>query len=237
MQEAVKFAVVVPAFNEANHITQTLQFLAPWRAQGALVIVVDGGSQDETIARCAGLVDQVIHSSKGRAIQMNSGARLAISDYQCDAVVFVHADTWVPAKGLEQIRQHMSGVVRAKDSIVWGRFDVGIFGQSRWLPVIAWFMNVRSRITSIATGDQTIFMTRTAFQRVGGFPDLPLMEDVQMSDNLRRYCKPICLKLKVNTSGRRWETRGIIQTVALMWSLRLRYWIGTPADVLAKKYR
>ena len=237
MQQTAKLAVIVPSFNEAKHIKRTLQTLAPWRAQGAVVIVVDGGSSDQTKLQCAGLIDGLVDANKGRAIQMNSGAQAAASQFGCNAFVFVHADTWVPDNGLTLIMQSINHPSQTNTAVIWGRFDVQIIGKSKWLHVIAWFMNIRSRMTSIATGDQAIFMNQTAFDRVGGFPNLPLMEDIQMSENLTRHSKPLCLRMKVSTSGRRWEERGIVKTVVLMWCLRFRYWMGDSADILAKKYR
>ena len=231
---ATKIAVIVPVLNEEAHISATVQHLLPWRDQGAIIIVVDGGSGDQTVRMCTNLVDLVLHTKEGRATQMNAGAMLAIQDYDCEYLVFVHADTLVPKQGLDEIR---SALQSRMNPFAWGRFDVRITGQSLWLTVIAWMMNVRSRISSIATGDQTLFMTKTAYQKVGGFPDQLLMEDIQISGNLRRSAKPCCLKQKVTTSGRRWENRGIAKTIWLMWSLRLRYWLGTPANELAKQYR
>ena len=235
MLAAKKVAVVVPVLNEEQHISTTLEHLSAWRDQGAFIIVVDGGSVDQTVPMCTkNLVDLVIHTGVGRATQMNAGAMSGIHDQNCEFLVFVHADTLVPKQGLDAIA---SALQTPRSPFAWGRFDVCITGQSLWLTVIAWMMNTRSRISSIATGDQTLFMTRAAYLQVGGFPDQLLMEDVQMSSNLRRLAKPCCLKQKVTTSGRRWEKRGIAKTIWLMWSLRLRYWLGTPANELAKQYR
>lgn len=234
MIAANKVAVIVPVLNEEQHILATLQHLRPWREVGAVIIVVDGGSNDQTVRLCTNLVDLVIHAKLGRAVQMNAGALAGIHNHSCDQLVFVHADTLVPIEGLDHI---MTALQAGPNDEAWGRFDVRIKGRSAWLAVIAWMMNTRSRLSSIATGDQTLFMTKAAYIRVGGFPDQLLMEDIQMSSNLRRFARPHCLKLKVTTSGRRWENRGIAKTIWLMWSLRLRYWLGTPANELAKQYR
>ena len=234
MNVANKVAVIVPVLNEQQYIVATLQCLRPWREQGAKIIIVDGGSSDQTVHLCTNLVDLVLFSKAGRAAQMNAGAQAAFDDPSCDQLVFVHADTLVPVEGLDQIKTALQAGARNQ---AWGRFDVQITGQSFWLKVIAWMMNTRSRLSSIATGDQTLFMTKAAYLRVGGFPDQLLMEDIQMSSHLRRLARPHCLKLKVTTSGRRWEARGIAKTIWLMWSLRLRYWLGTPANELAKQYR
>ena len=219
--------LIVPVLNEAADIAITLQALASWRAQGDEVIVVDGGSTDATRAACAGLADQVLSSPRGRARQMTLGAAHAHGT----VLLFLHADTTLPLGAHAAI-----GAALASGRHAWGRFDVAISGDSRWLPLIARFMNVRSRVTGIATGDQAIFVTRAAFDAVGGFPDQLLMEDVELSRRLRRISPPACLRLRVLTSGRRWEQFGVWRTVLLMWRLRWRYWRGTPADELARYY-
>ena len=125
----------------------------------------------------------------------------------------------------------------ASGKTLWGRFDVRISGRSRLLEVVATFMNLRSRLSDIATGDQAIFMTRAAFDTVGGFPAQPLMEDIEISNRLRRLSRPACLHAKATTSGRRWETRGIWRTMLLMWRLRFAYWRGAAPERLAELYR
>ena len=194
---------------------------------GAQVLLVDGGSNDRTVqlARDAGF--DILESVRGRARQMNAGARAA----QSDLLVFLHVDTHLPRGTLYQIEHHLNG----KSS--WGRFDVRIVGSSPWLKVISFCMNWRSRLTGIATGDQTIFMTREAFNKVGGFPEQPLMEDIEMSKRLKRLSPPVCLPERVVTSGRRWDQNGVWKTILLMWRLRWAYWRGVPASELARLYR
>lgn len=221
-------SLIVPVLNEAAHIATTLQALVAWRAQGAEVIVVDGGSTDATRAACAGLADHVLRSPRGRARQMMLGA----SQARGKVLLFLHADTRLPPGAHAAI-----GAALASGRHAWGRFDVAISGASRMLPVIASLMNLRSRLTGIATGDQAVFVTRAAFDAVGGFPDQLLMEDVELSRRLCRIGPPACLRLRVLTSGRRWEQFGVWRTVLLMWRLRWRYWRGTPADELARHYR
>ena len=233
--DATVFATVVPAvtlivpvLNEAGHIAATLRSLAGWRAHGAEVIVVDGGSTDATREACAGLADQVLSAPRGRARQMMLGAAHA----RGTVLLFLHADTQLPPGAHAAI-----GAALASGRHAWGRFDVAISGASPLLPLIARLMNLRSRLTGIATGDQAVFVTRAAFDAVGGFPDQLLMEDVELSRRLRRIGPPACLRLRVLTSGRRWEQFGVWRTVVLMWRLRWRYWRGTPADELARQYR
>ena len=220
-------SIVIPTWNEARTIAQALDALAPLREAGAEVLVVDGGSQDATLAFCADRTDLTLQAPCGRARQMNAGAAQA----RGEVLLFLHADTRLPADAMGSIAAVLAG------GADWGRFDVDIAGRSPMLPVIAALMNLRSRWSGIATGDQAIFVRRTLFESIGGFPDQPLMEDIELSSRLRRKHRPACLRARVVTSGRRWEQHGVWRTILLMWSLRLRYWLGTPADTLARAYR
>ncbi|WP_298827393.1 TIGR04283 family arsenosugar biosynthesis glycosyltransferase [uncultured Piscinibacter sp.] len=221
-------SIVVPVLDESGGIAATLRALAPLRARGAEVIVVDGGSRDDTAALARPLADRVVDGPRGRARQMNAGA--ALTNSPC--LLFLHADTRLP----EGADAAIAGAL-ATHAQAWGRFDVIIEGRSRMLPLIAALMNRRSRWSGIATGDQAMFMTRAAFDAAGGFPDQPLMEDIELSIRLRRMRRPICLRERVITSGRRWEQRGVWRTIVLMWRLRLLYALGVGADRLARWYR
>lgn len=223
-----RLSVIVPVLNEAAGIEATLQSLAAVRAAGDEVLVVDGGSDDGTPDLAAPLADRVLGATAGRAHQMNAGAQEAAED----VLWFVHGDTRVPPEAPEIVRRSLLG------GRAWGRFDVAIAGRARTLRVIAWFMNRRSCLTGIATGDQALFVRRRAFQAVGGFPEQPLMEDIALSRALRRrYGWPACPRGPVLTSGRRWEQGGVWRTMVLMWGLRLRYWLGADPAALAERYR
>jgi rSAM/selenodomain-associated transferase 2 len=224
---AGRLSIVMPVLNEAAGLRATLQALQPLRVRGHELIAVDGGSSDDSAALAAPLADQVVHSPRGRARQMNAGAAQAAHD----TLLFLHADTALPERADEAIALALQRGAR------WGRFDVRIVGRSRWLPVVAWFMNRRSRLTGIATGDQALFVQRSLFQQLGGFPEQPLMEDVELSRRLRALARPACLRERVATSGRRWDERGAWRTIVLMWRLRWLYWRGTPAEQLARAYR
>ena len=220
--------IVMPVRNEAAGIDAALQALAPLLARGAQLIVVDGGSTDDTAARAQAGGAQLIHAARGRALQMNAGAKQASGEL----LLFLHADTLLPPQADVLIEQAL-----AAGPHIWGRFDVRITGKPRLLRVIAACMNARSRWSGIATGDQAMFTTRAAFEAAGGFPDQPLMEDIELSKRLLTLSRPACLRAPVLTSGRRWESRGVWRTVLLMWRLRLAYWRGAAPQQLAQLYR
>ncbi|MEO8015755.1 MAG: TIGR04283 family arsenosugar biosynthesis glycosyltransferase [Polaromonas sp.] len=223
-----RLSVVIPALNEAAGMAATLHALAPLATRGVQLLVADGGSVDGTVALAQAGGAQVVHAPRGRALQMNAGAHQATGD----VLVFLHADTRLPPDADRLIQQAL-----ASGPQVWGRFDVRIEGQPRMLRVIAALMNWRSRWTGIATGDQALFMTRAAFDVVGGFPVQPLMEDIEMSARLLKISRPACLCARVVTSGRRWERHGVWRTVLLMWQLRLAYWRGAAPERLAERYK
>lgn len=219
---AQRLSVIVPALNEAAGIRAALEALAPLRRAGHEVIVVDGGSTDDTAALAAPLCDRVVQSERGRAVQMNTGAAAASGE----VLVFLHADTRLPPHADLRVMEALKGTS-------WGRFDVEIDSGHRLLKLVACAMNLRSRLTGIATGDQAIFVRREAF---GGFPLIPLMEDVAFSRRMKRSMRPACLRERVTTSGRRWEARGVLRTVLLMWRLRLLYALGVAPERLARRY-
>lgn len=222
----VNLSIVIPALNEAGTVGDRLAALAPLRMQGVELILADGGSADETRERAQALCDRLVVAPRGRASQMNAGAAVASGD----VLLFLHLDTGLPADAIAQIAAGM------KTGLAWGRFDVRILGDHPLLPVVAAFMNLRSRVTGVATGDQAIFVDGAAFQRVGGFPAIALMEDIALSKALKRMSPPLCLRAKVSTSGRRWDRNGFWRTVVLMWRLRLAYFLGADPSNLARAY-
>ena len=223
-------SIVIPALNEAAGIEAVLQALQPLRARNIELVLADGGSRDRTAALARPWVDAAVDAPRGRALQMNAGAAQA----RADVLLFLHADTRLPPLADVLVLQ---AVNRRGGGACWGRFDVRIEGRPWMLRVVAWLMNLRSRLSGIATGDQAIFVTREAFEQVGGFPVQPLMEDVEISRRLKRLGRPACLNARVCTSGRRWEQRGVWRTIALMWRLRWRYWRGESPARLAEAYR
>ena len=223
----LELSIIVPMLNEALQLPGLMAHLQVWKERGCEIILVDGGSSDRSV-EIASKQFTVVSASAGRAIQMNAGAEKARAEY----FLFLHADTRLPANVDRLILDALQ-----QTSSQWGRFDVTIQGDARMLPVVSWFMNKRSRLTGIATGDQAIFMTRKAFDEVSGFPNQPLMEDIEISRQLRRLSAPACLSQKVITSGRRWDQRGSWRTIFLMWRLRWAYWRGESAETLASIYR
>ncbi|HET9385646.1 MAG TPA: TIGR04283 family arsenosugar biosynthesis glycosyltransferase [Gemmatimonadales bacterium] len=220
-------SIIVPCLNEVDGIAAAMSALAPLRARGAEVIVVDGGSSDGTAERAAPYADAVIGAPRGRAAQMNAGAARA----RGEIMLFLHVDTLLPGSADALI---IEGLKRTRRG--WGRFDVTIAGRHPLLRVVERFMNLRSRLSGIATGDQAIFVTRSLFTAVGGYPEIALMEDVALSKRLKRFGRPLCLRHRLTTSGRRWEKHGVLRTIVLMWLLRLAYWLGADPAKLAMRY-
>lgn len=220
-----KFSIIIPTLNEASSIVNCLQPVQACR-NDAEIIVVDGGSADNTKVLARQLADKVISSDKGRAIQMNAGANHASGE----VLIFLHADTLLPANALDLIGESLDEKKR------WGRFDIRLNGRHPLLKTVAWFMNWRSRLTGIATGDQVIFVEKSLFFDMGQYPEIPLMEDIALCKKLKTVCPPHCLKDRVISSGRRWEEFGVIKMILLMWSLRLRYFFGADPAALAYLY-
>jgi len=220
-------SIIVPTLNESAHIVTTLTHLQRMRDKGAEVILVDGGSSDNSRELATPLVDSVLTSQPGRAVQMNTGAAQATGE----ALLFLHADSHLSGDADQAVFESLT-----ERQFHWGRFDVGITGSHFMLPVIAWFMNRRSRLTGIATGDQGLFMTRAAYDECGGFPEQPLMEDIAICKRLKKIGAPACLHEKIVTSGRRWEKHGVWKTIVLMWWLRLRYFLGATPEEIHRAY-
>jgi rSAM/selenodomain-associated transferase 2 len=218
--------IVVPVLNEAQSLAPRLLELQKFRRRGAHLVVVDGGSDDDTLAIARTHADLAFVAPRGRAAQMNAGAAAC----PADVLLFVHADTCLPDDA-DTLVAHATSGRRA-----WGRFDVRIDSPRPTLQLVQGAMNLRSRWTGIATGDQALFVRHELFRSVGGFPDIPLMEDIAMSRRLLQYAQPACLRARVITSARRWESNGVCQTIFLMWRLRAAYFLGADPAQLALQY-
>jgi rSAM/selenodomain-associated transferase 2 len=218
-------SVIVPTLDEASAIAATL---VAARAPGCgELIVVDGGSGDDTLEIARRLADRVLSAPRGRAAQMNAGARAAAGD----VLLFLHADTRLPAGYAGAI-----GRALADTGVVGGRFDVRLDAPGLPFRVLERAISARSRLTRVATGDQGMFVRRTVFERLGGFPLLPLMEDLALARALKRAGRVACLRETVLTSARRWQRHGVVRTVVLMWTLRLAYYAGVSPARLARVY-
>jgi len=223
----MKISIIIPVRNEAENIGRLLCALQACRSNGHELIVVDGGSDDETVQIAKPLTDKLCQTAAGRSHQMNAGAIEASGEI----LWFLHADSQVPFFADDLI------VAAATDATpVWGRFDVQLSGRQISLRVVEVMMNLRSRITGIATGDQAIFISKDLFEKVGGFPDQCLMEDIEISKMLKKFQSPVSLREKLVTSSRRWEENGVVRTVILMWVLRAAYFFGVPAEKLCLRY-
>lgn len=225
--DALRLSIVVPVLNECRVIAACLARLQALRTRGHEVIVVDGGSDDGTATLARPLADHLATSPRGRAAQMNAGARIATGG----VLLFLHADTTLPADADHLIRDGLASGCHA-----WGRFDVRLTGKGAALRIVETCMNLRSRLTGIATGDQAMFVRRTTFEEVGGFPSVALMEDIALSARLKRAGRPLCLGRRVVSSSRKWEREGPLRTIWLMWRLRLAFFLGADPSDLARRY-
>ncbi|MES2631588.1 MAG: TIGR04283 family arsenosugar biosynthesis glycosyltransferase [Pseudomonadota bacterium] len=221
--------IVMPVLGEGADLAARLRALDGLRERGVEVVVVDGGSSDATWAVACRHADRVMLAPRGRGSQMNAGAAAA-TGRSCDILLFLHGDTQLPC---DADRLVVAAVVAGAS---WGRFDVRIDSPHPLLRLVGFMINLRSRLTGIATGDQAIFVRRDVFEKVGGFADIPLMEDIDLSARLRRLGRPACLRPPVVTSARRWDKHGVMRTVLLMWRLRAMYFFGTPPQALADAY-
>ncbi len=222
-----RISIIIPVLNEEGTIEPTLLALQPMRDRGHEVIVVDGGSDDKTVSLAGTLADRVLQVPKSRGGQMRSGAMES-----CGEVLwFLHADTMTVPNADYFI---LEGVTVGNYG--WGRFDVRLSGTHPLLRVVERCMNIRSRLSSIATGDQGIFVTRQFYDAAGGIPGIPIMEDIAFSRRLKKLGKPLCLKIPLNSSSRRWERQGMLKTILRMWRLRLAYAFGADPRNLVHLY-
>jgi rSAM/selenodomain-associated transferase 2 len=224
----MRLSIIIPVVNEDTVLEDCVRCLAEMRSAGAEVVIVDGGSTDKTREIAARSADRMMVAPRGRASQMNAGAQAA----RGDMLLFLHADTLLPENAVLTITDALERTGRA-----WGFFRARIVPRTLILSIVSMTMNMRSRLTHIATGDQAMFIRRSTFDAIGGFPDIPLMEDIALSKTLKRAGnRPVCLKAQARTSARRWQKRGVFRTIVLMWRLRLKYYLGAdPAD-LARQY-
>lgn len=227
-------SVVIPVRNESLEVDNFIKKNQESLKSANEIIFVDGQSSDETLQKLnnIALVEsstgkfKIIASDPGRGKQMNTGAVTANSD----VILFLHVDTVLPENGLEQIKE------KIKSGELWGRFDVQLNDEQLIFRIIENMMNWRSTLTNIVTGDQGIFVRKDLFNLVGGYPEIPLMEDISFSACLREISPAKRIKSPVITSARRWQDKGIVRTIFLMWLLRFSYWLGISPEKLANWY-
>lgn len=222
-----KVSIIIPVYNEAHALAAHLPLLQALREDGHEIIVVDGSGDAVSARNYATLVDIWLSSAAGRARQMNVGASAASGEI----LLFLHIDTRLPADAMELLAKGF-----ARPATLWGRFDVCLSGQRKAFRVIEFMINLRSRLSGVATGDQAIFASQGVFKEIGGYPELPLMEDIAISKTLRSLASPLCLRSKVITSSRRWEAHGVGRTVLMMWWIRLLYSLGVSPQTLHGMY-
>ncbi|WP_435978873.1 TIGR04283 family arsenosugar biosynthesis glycosyltransferase [Psychrobacter sp. DM4] len=238
MTAIVTVSIIIPILNEADNLPHLFAHINGLNPAPKEVIMVDGSSNDNSLALAKQMIKsltidsqsatdwQVVESKAGRATQMNEGAALATGD----VLLFLHADTILPTASILDIARVMYQGAK------WGRFDVRLDSPDWTLKLVGQMINLRSRLSSIATGDQAIFIKRKVFEEINGYPNQALMEDIEVSKRLKSIGKPACLKSKVTTSARRWRQHGTWRTIALMWQLRFDYWRGVSADNIKKRY-
>ena len=220
-------SVIIPMLNEQQNIQALLSLLQPYRGTVAELIVVDGGSADASCEVAESLSDHLVQSARGRAKQMNAGVEIATG--KC--LWFLHADS-IPSN---QVVERLQRIADSEEP-VWGRFDVKLSGGHVLLKLVETLMNIRSKWTGIATGDQGIFIDRTLFEKVGGFPEIPLMEDISICSTLKKIKQPVCCAERLMTSSRRWEDNGILRTILLMWWCRLAFAFDIDPQRLYQQY-
>ncbi len=232
--DAPRLFIVMPVLDEGIALAEALAAVQPMRQRGARLIVVDGGSSDDSALLAGEWADEVLRAPRGRGAQMHAGALAAIAwaALADPILVFLHADTRLPPHGDDLVRMAL-----ADGRCAWGRFDVRIDAAGWRFRMVEKLMNLRSRLTGIATGDQALFVRASAYLAAGGFPDIALMEDIALSRLLLGSAgRPHCLRTRVVTSARRWQRHGFWRVVLLMWQLRAAYFLGTPPERLARRY-
>lgn len=220
-------SIIIPTFNEQKNIRDLLRLLQPVRDCGAELIVVDGGSTDSSCEVAEPLCDHLIHSERGRAMQMNAGAAIANGEL----LWFLHADS-IPS---DAVFDRLQKICDSGEHI-WGRFNISMSGSHFLLKIVAFMMNIRSWVTGIATGDQGIFIHRNLFEEVNGFSNISLMEDISMCSELKKIKMPFCCREKLVTSSRKWEEKGVFRTIVLMWWIRFAYAMGRNPKKLHQQY-
>jgi rSAM/selenodomain-associated transferase 2 len=219
-------SVIIPTYNEAQNIQSTIEKLNDCKSSDIEIIVVDGGSQDETVSIVTQCNVKVLQSNPSRAVQMNAGATIA----QGDILLFLHGDTQVP-------KAFDCWVEEALETAISGAFELTIAGQNWQFRLIEWGVKIRSHCFQLPYGDQAIFIKADTFHRFGGFPELPIMEDFVLIQKLKKRGRIAIVPAAVITSARRWQTQGIWPTTMMNQMMILGFYLGVNPETLRRWYR
>lgn len=230
-QPSLQLSIVIPVLNDAEPLNRLLSTLHDLLTGPAEVLVVDGGSADSSALVALESGARVLQAPPGRGRQLNSGCQAARGQW----LWLLHADS-LPSRAAVATLESIAAGNSPQASVGWGRFDICFDAHSALFQLLAAMMNARSRLTGICTGDQGMFLHRRLLSCVGGVPEQPLMEDIELSRRLGRFCRPACRPETLQTSARRWQQAGWWRTVLGMWRLRLRYWLGAAPEQLAVEY-
>ncbi len=222
-----KLSIIIPILNEQVFLANHHEILKSLLSDGHEILVIDGGSTDNSVDIAKAIGCKTLKTKTSRGFQLHVGAKHSKNEL----LLFLHADTLLPTNAAELIYHALTPVNKH-----WGRFNVRFSNQNLIFQIIAWFMNKRSYLSGIATGDQAIFVKRKSYFSCGGFPDFPIMEDIEISKRLKKIAYPVCIPNEAIASSRKWENQGVIITILKMWSLRLMFFFGVPTEKLAKLY-
>jgi len=223
----LKLSIIIPVLNEETCLINNQEKLKSLLADGHEILVIDGGSQDKSVKIANAIGCKTLITKASRGYQLHFGAKHSKNEL----LLFLHADTLLPSNAAELILQALTPTNNH-----WGRFNIKFSNPNLVFSVVAWFMNKRSYLTAIVTGDQAMFIKRDSYFICGGFPDFPIMEDIEISKRLKMMALPICLSDEVISSSRKWETQGVLKTIIKMWCLRLMFFLGVSTEKLAKSY-
>jgi rSAM/selenodomain-associated transferase 2 len=224
LPDSPQLSIIIPVLNEAGCLDQGLArlFTLQWVTDHAEVIISDGGSKDDSLDIASRYPCKIVHSNAGRATQMNTASKSAQGKY----LLFLHADSDLP----EDFYRFIEADAK------WGFYRLRLSNDAYVYRIIEAAINLRTRVSRVAGGDQGLYFERHFFESLNAYPQIPLMEDIAICKTARRLAKPFVSVATISSSGRRWQDQGVVKTVLLMWALRLGYWLGVDPRRLHKIY-